>query len=269
MSSPAPAICPTCGTAIPAGRSQCPGCKKVFGEDNRCESCNAVAGVFARGSGYVCAACSAPRQLLPGTIILGGPRPQSLAPGARAPQAQLAAPATAVAARAGGTGLRLFGGTAIGGGLLSAELAVFLISGPVGFIVGGAVGAAGLALGVLAWRTGGKQHASAANEERAAREQAVLRLAEQSGGILTVTAVAQAFGWSGEAAEALLTAMADGSRVTVEVDDQGLVSWYFREIMRAAAPRVRVEAEAAAIPETRAMEQVDAEALARARETKR
>ena len=262
MSSPAPAICPACATPIPAGRAQCPGCKKVFGEDNRCESCNAVAGVFARGGGYVCAACSAPRQLLPGTVILGGGRPQSLAPGAPRAGSTATSP-TAVAARAGATGLRLFGGAAMGGGVLGAALAVFLISGPIGFVVGGAVGLVGLATGVLAWRSGGKQRQSAETEERAARERAVLVLAQQSGGILTVTQVAQALGWSAHAADALLTSMADGTRVTVEVDDQGLVSWHFREVIAAAsAVRVRVAADAP-IPETRAMEQVDAEALER------
>ena len=161
----------------------------MFGEDNRCESCNAVAGVFARGGGYVCAACSAPRQLLPGTVVLGGGRPQSLAPGS--PRGASSTSPTAVAARAGATGLRLFGGAAMGGGVLGAALAVFLISGPIGFVVGGAVGLVGLATGVFAWRSGGKQQHSAELEERAARERAVLVLAQQSGGVLTVTQVAQ------------------------------------------------------------------------------
>lgn len=265
MTSPAPAVCPTCGTAIPAGRAQCPGCKKVFGEDNRCATCNAIAGVFARGGGFVCAACSAPRERLPGTVVIGGARPQSLRPGATAGRQSGAPPATALATRASATGLRLVGGAAIGGGALGAALAVLLISGPIGFVVGGALGVAGLALGVLAWRSGTKQNASAAHEERAAREQAVVALAQQSGGILTVTQVAQALGWSAEAADALLTSMADGTRVTVEVDEQGLLTWHFHEVTRAAAPRVRVSDEASAIPETRAMEQVDAEALARER----
>ena len=259
MTSPAPAVCPACATPIPTGRAQCPGCKKVVGEDNRCETCNAVAGVFARGGGYVCAACSAPRQLLPGTVILGGGHPQSLAPRGVSTAPSL----TAVAARAGATGLRLFGGAAMGGGVLGAALAVFLISGPIGFVVGGAVALVGLATGVFAWRSGGKQQQSAETEERAAQERAVLLLAQQSGGILTVTQVAQALGRSADAADALLTSMADGTRVTVEVDDQGLVSWHFREVIAAAsAVRVRVAPDAAVIPETAAMEQ-DAEALER------
>lgn len=263
MTSPVPAVCPTCGTSIPAGRAQCPGCKKVFGEDNRCETCNAIAGVFPRGAGFVCAACSAPRVRHEGTVVLGGARPQSRPPGARGSLPSAAAPAGTTAVRAGGAGLRVLGGASVGGGALGAALAVLLISGPIGFVVGGALGAAGLAFGVLAWRSGGKQNAAAAQQERAAREQAVIALAQQSGGVLTVTAVAQAFGWSAQAADALLTSMADGTRVTVEVDDQGLVSWYFREIMRTSTPRVRVAEEARGIPETRAMEQVDAEALAR------
>lgn len=260
MSTGVPAVCPTCGTAIPAGRVQCPGCKKVFGEDNRCETCNAVAGVFARGGGYVCAACSAPRERRPGTLVIGGPRPESLRPGevssgVRSP--------TAVVARASGTGLRVFGGTAVGGGALAAALAMLLISGPIGLVIGGALGVSGLALGALAWRSGTKQNALAAQEERAAREQAVLALAQQSGGVLTVTQVAQAFGWSAQAADSLLTSMADGTRVSVEVDDQGLLSWHFREViqremLRSVAARVRVDE----VPETSEVERTDAEALA-------
>ena len=252
MASLAPAVCPTCTTPIPAGRAQCPGCKKVFGEDNRCDTCNAVAGVFARGGGYVCAACSAPRQRLPGTLVLGGDRTSSIAPaparastpGQRSMRPAGAPPATALVSRAGATVLRLFGGAAMGGGVFGAVLALWLLSMPLGVVVGGALGLVGLAVGVLAWRAGGQQNASAAAEERTAREHAVLALAQQTGGVLTVTQVSQTLGWSTVAADAVLTAMADGSRVTVEVDDDGLLSWHFRELMRQAPPRVRVEADA-------------------------
>jgi hypothetical protein len=264
MASSSPAVCPTCSTPIPAGRAQCPGCKKVFGEDNRCETCNAVAGVFARGGGYVCAACSAPRNLLPGTLVLGGDRPSSLVPAApRSVRPSAAPPATALVARAGATGLRLFGGAAMGGGALGVALGLLVLGGTFGWFVG-AVGLVGAVFGVLAWRAGGRQSASAASEERAARERAVWALAEQSGGILTVTQVAQALGWSAGAADALLTGMADGTRVTVEVDDEGLLSWHFREIMRRAGPRVRVSDEAAQPDEAPAAAQSAAASLGRA-----
>ena len=260
MASLAPAVCPTCTTPIPAGRAQCPGCKKVFGEDNRCDTCNAVAGVFARGGGYVCAACSAPRQCLPGTLVLGGDRASSIAPtparasmpGQRSIRPAGAPPVTALVSRAGATGLRLFGGAAMGGGVLGAALALWLFSTQLSVVVGGAVGLVGLfglAVGVLAWRAGGRQNASAAAEERTAREHAVLALAQQSGGVLTVTQVSQTLGWSTVAADAVLTAMSDGSRVTVEVDDDGLLSWHFRELTRRAPPRARVEADSGDLAE--------------------
>ncbi|MFW5920990.1 MAG: hypothetical protein ACOCUS_04065, partial [Polyangiales bacterium] len=43
--SEVPERCPTCETPIPKGRTRCPGCKRVFGEANRCPHCNAIAPV--------------------------------------------------------------------------------------------------------------------------------------------------------------------------------------------------------------------------------
>ena len=63
--------CPTCGTALPAGAQRCPGCGRVFGEDNRCPHCHAIAAVRAVGDGYVCTACSKPRERKPLTTVLG------------------------------------------------------------------------------------------------------------------------------------------------------------------------------------------------------
>lgn len=172
-------------------------------------------------------------------------------------------PATATVSRVSATGLRLFGGAAMGGGVFTGVLAVLLLGNLFGWVAGGAIGVAGLAVGLLAWRAGAAQNASAASEERAVREHAVLTLAEQRGGVLTVTEVAQALGWSAVAADALLTAMADGTRVTVEVDDEGLLSWHFHEFARGAVARVRVADEGAPTLEVRATESADAKLLGR------
>jgi predicted amidophosphoribosyltransferase len=57
-----PARCPVCSTEIPPGRNRCHGCGKVFGEDNRCPHCLAVAPVLRTGQGAICSACSKPRE---------------------------------------------------------------------------------------------------------------------------------------------------------------------------------------------------------------
>src|SRR5512146_112197 len=76
-----PEKCPTCRTEIPEGAVRCPGCGRVFGEDNRCPHCNAIAAVRPVGGGFVCLACGKPRDRLPQTTVLGEPDARmSLAP---------------------------------------------------------------------------------------------------------------------------------------------------------------------------------------------
>ena len=52
----------------------------------------------------------------------------------------------------------------------------------------------------------------------------------------------------------MLTSMADGSRVAVEVDPEGIVHYVFREIGSAKGPRVRVDPAADAKTEQEAIE---------------
>src|SRR5688500_7024087 len=100
-----PDKCPTCSTKIPEGALRCPGCGRVFGEDNRCPHCNAIAAVKPRGDGFVCVACGKPREHLPMTTVLGDED-------SRVSRASLVPGAPVVKART--TGLRFFGVMGIG-----------------------------------------------------------------------------------------------------------------------------------------------------------
>lgn len=265
--SDAPDNCPTCRTAIPPGALKCPGCGRVFGEDNRCPYCSAVTAVEpARGRpGYVCLACGKPREVKPGTVVLGGvlpiagrdlpvAPPASAAPGVPATR-PLVSPGVArqggqAARRGGSAALRGFGILGIAGGVLAAAIAGAVLPGVGGVLVAAALGATGVGLGALTIRAGAKAGASADDRATTQRELAILTLAEERGGILTVTDVARALGISQQDADGALTRMADGSRITVEVTSDGIVEFVFREVRRAApAQKVRVEAGADEVEE--------------------
>lgn len=224
-----PARCPTCDTAVPSGRTRCVGCGRVFGEDNRCPSCNAVAAVRKQEGVLVCAACSAPRERLPGTVVLSG--------------SGLAVPTTTSVRRGASVGLRGFGVLSIGLGVLAAAAAAVLVPGAAGIILALLAGSTGVGVGAMSLRAGARQSARVDRDVRAERERVLMDLAEKSEGDLTVTEVARALGMPMAEADELLTSIADGSRVTVEVDPEGIVHFVFREIRLGGptGPRVRVE----------------------------
>lgn len=269
----APEACPTCRTAIPPGALKCPGCGRVFGEDNRCPYCSAITAVEPGRGGYACLACGKPREVKPGTVVLGGLLPvagRDMPKAAPAPKAQLAAPSNLVsprvarqggqAARRGGSvALRGFGIVSIAGGVLAAAIAGALLPGIGGILVAAALGATGVGVGAITLRAGAKAGESADDRATTQRELTILSLAEERGGILTVTDVARALAISQTDADDALTRMADGSRITVEVTSDGIVEFVFREVRRAApAQKVRVAAEAEEHEET--VERQDLEA---------
>ncbi len=232
-----PERCPTCGTAVPDGAPRCPGCGRVFGEANRCPHCHAVAAVIPRGGITVCAACGKPRT---GTVVLGGGQSASIVPASHDGRA---ASTSAMLSRARGRVQRGFGILSLGAGVLTAVLAAALLPGALGIGLAVAAGLLGVGVGALSIRAGAKSMQGGDREELRARETAVIELAEQRGGALTATDVAKAFGMRLDDADALLTQMVgDGSRISVDVDDEGVVRYVFRELARSAA-RVRVETE--------------------------
>jgi len=222
-----PPRCTVCGTDIPAGQSRCPGCGRVFGEDNRCPSCHAIAAVRPRGAGFVCAACGAPRTRLPGTVVQGdggtGPTGATLSP----------------SAVAGGL-LRAMGAASIAVGILLGAIGAAFAHGFLGWVVAAVLAASGVGLGALLLRLGARARGRALAARREAGERRIVALAERHGGVLTATQLAQELGMGVAAADAALTALADGSRVTVELTDDGLIEYHFRELQHAHLPRVRV-----------------------------
>jgi hypothetical protein len=98
-----------------------------------------------------------------------------------------------------------------------------------------------LVIGVVLVRRGSSLNRSGLETERATREQALLAVVAHRGSV-TASEAAQALGVSVADADAALTDMAkrDPDRVSVDVDDQGVVRY---RIARIAGERVRVEAE--------------------------
>jgi hypothetical protein len=270
--SETPARCPTCGTEIREGQTRCSACGRVFGDDNRCPSCNAVAGVFPFGAGYVCAACSAPRERLPGTVVLAGPTvlpvpmrrstmpPAGAAAGAAPVRPSMASP---LVSRGKGTAFRLGGIGAIGVGIAAATILAVFIPGVGGLVAAAAMGGLWVAIGALSLRAGAKASAEAERTESTGMELSLLALAEKSDGDLTATEAARGLGVGISVADAALTRMADGNHVTVEVDPEGVVHYVFRELRKhePTAPRVRVDASLA--PREAVEEAVEVEARER------
>ncbi len=256
-----PDSCTVCATTIPEGASRCPGCGAVWGDANRCPHCNATAGIKAGlGGGYVCMACGKPREAKPGTTIfesaspfpIGGRRPvQAQAPASAPPSApaQAAAPVAAApmaaspaAPRGKAAGLRFLGIMSIAGGVLLGAVGAALLPGVGGIIAAAALGAVGVGIGGFSLRAASRSADEADRRTDTQRELALLRLAEQHGGVLTVTDAARGLGISIAEADAALTAMADGSRIWAEVTPDGFVQYTFREMQaRQQGPRVRVE----------------------------
>ncbi|UJR81605.1 zinc ribbon domain-containing protein [Sandaracinus amylolyticus] len=243
--SDAPTKCPTCGTAVPAGAARCPGCGRVFGEANRCPHCNAIAAVRRKGAGYVCVACGGARQVGPGTTVLGDEGPTRVE--------QLTVAGVDPASRALARLVRLAGVMLVAAGL---------VAGAAGFVAPGApivlmmVVAAALGIsGITAMSQAARVETRARERRKAQLERRILGLAELRGGELTATDVAKELHLGLEEADATLTAMADGARVSVEVDADGIVHYVFREIVAKRGPKVRVETSEA--------EEIAAEAAAR------
>lgn len=277
--SDAPTHCAVCSTAIPPGASRCIACGAVWGEDNRCPHCFAIAAVQAMGDGrYACLACGRPREIKPGTTIVGGTGPLS-APVETAPAPRRAAdapvhiaPAVAspsIAHRGLSTGMRLLGIIGIATGVLAATAAAIVIPGVGGIAVAAVLGSLGIGLGAWGIRAGSKSDEGHATHVDSQLELAILQLAEQKEGLLTVTDVSRSLGIPAARADAALTAMADGSRVSAEITPDGLVRYVFRELRTlkghaadeggVVVPRVRVEAQAAERPTDDAMAEAHAE----------
>ena len=190
----------------------------------------------------VCDACGGPRGHLGAG---GGALPSS------GPAAELgAAGRSAALSRASAGALRGFGIASIGLGALFALALGASGLGAVGLVAAAIVAAAGGGVGVLSIRGAGRRLADAKARLQAATEKALLAAATDSKDhALTATEAARALGIGVDEADKALTAMADGSRVSAEIDPDGIIRYEFRELRaalaEAEADKVRVELPAA------------------------
>ena len=232
-----PDRCPTCGTRVPEGAPRCPGCGRVFGEANRCAHCHAVAAVIRRGNITVCAACGKPRA---GATVLGGGTARAIMP---ASVAGRDASTKAMVQRGKARAQRVVGVLLLAMGLFMAATVAGVFSSATGLVLAALIALVAVSAGGLSMRAGARSSERAEEAERRARETAVLELASKRSGALTATELAKEFGVDVEEADATLTRMVgDGTRVSVDVDDEGVVRYVFRELVP-SRPRVRVEAD--------------------------
>jgi hypothetical protein len=210
----------------------------VFGEANRCAHCHAVAAVIRRGNITVCAACGKPRA---GATVLGGGTARAIMP---ASVAGRDASTKAMVQRGKARAQRVLGVLMLAMGLLMAAGVAGVVTSATGLVLAALIALIAVSAGGLSLRAGARNSARADDAERRARETAVLELASKREGSLTATELAKEFGVDVEEADATLTRMVgDGSRVSVDVDDEGVVRYVFRELRPArSVARVRVEA---------------------------
>ncbi|MCB9593421.1 MAG: zinc ribbon domain-containing protein [Sandaracinaceae bacterium] len=228
--------CPTCRTEIPAGAVRCPGCGRVFGEENRCPHCHAIAAVIERRGKTYCAACGKPRV---GAVTLRGDKARgSIVPTSRAARE---AGTAAMLTRARGRTQRAFGIFALAAGIAAAATVAALVPGGAGIGLALLVGLLGVGAGAFSIRSGARNMERARGIGDEVGREAVRDLAKKKGGVLSAAQTAEALGLSVEDADAVLTSLVgDGSEVDVEIDDQGGVAYVFHEL-RARGAQVRVE----------------------------
>jgi len=225
-------------TDVPTG--PCPSCKanaKVvpfFERDGNKARRLVLGAAFERDNAWrlVCDACGADRT----------------PPGARPPPAALGPARTSSAlAGVGAAAWKTTSVAAMGLGAL-AVVAGIALAGPAGIAIAVLGGLFGTGVGGLLWARGARSASAAKEALDASVEHAILDLAEKRGGRLLATDVARTLRMSLAEADRALTTMADGTRVAVDVGEDGIVTYDFREI-RLAAQRVEVRVDTAE-PET-------------------
>ena len=95
-----------------------------------------------------------------------------------------------------------------------------------------------VAVGALYWSISSRNGSGRTRALRgAALENQILQLAVKNHGVLTITEIAAETGLSLKDAEKAMTRMVDFSRVSMKVDEVGLVTYEFTEIVNTSANR--------------------------------
>jgi hypothetical protein len=189
-----------------------------------CPYCHQDAPPIVRGFRAYCTACGSPRSIVTAAAavnVAGQP------------------------ARLGGDIAHALGWLALAGGLAFAlvlgAIAYFLFALTAALWVGGLIAFGALAVSLPFILGGRRLHQAGEDRVHAAQEHAAFALAARRRGVLTAREVARSCALREEEADALLTDLArrqDG-RVTLEVDDDGGLSYVFHDLLP-TAPRVRV-----------------------------
>jgi hypothetical protein len=253
----APEVCGVCGTEIPPGRERCPGCGKPSASLERCPHCNnpsPAVPYFARsGAGclvsmlyglggfpgvafrkaheneLVCELCGGHRGFVTTPLALAdaGRRGQPLTPDqAMQRAAQL---------EALGDG-RSFGLKGLAAALGAVSLAVLLVAlfftsgwffaGGLLTFLAGLVGAGAL---FVAGRGLRKRYG---REAEITRLRALADLARANDGVLRLDAAAEALRLPPPQVEPLLSSLVDGTRIKLDVDDEGVLVYKFADWMK-------------------------------------
>jgi hypothetical protein len=145
--------------------------------------------------------------------------------------------------------------------LVVGGLAQAIFAASAGLWLGGIVGFFTLLVALPLILGGRKLRLSGQETAVAAQQQELLRLARQRAGVLLVRDAARGLAVPEEEADALLTDLAKRSdgRVTLEVDDDGALSYVFADLV--PAPRVRIAAQPWIPAQVKAPRIIDAELI--------
>jgi len=250
-------ICGVCSTEIPPGRERCPGCGKPSANLERCPHCNnpsPAVPYFSRSGAGCMVTLLYGLGGFPGVAyrkahenelvceLCGGHRGFVTSPLALADAGRRGAPATpdqamqrAAQLEAMGDG-RSFGlkGLGVTVGILSLALflvALFFTSG--WFFLGGLLTVLGglFAAGALfvAGRGIRKRYRSEADNTRL---RALADLAKEKNGVLRLDAAAEALRLPPPQVEPLLSSLVDGTRIKLDVEDDGVLVYKFVDWMK-------------------------------------
>jgi hypothetical protein len=209
---------------------------------NSCPHCGQSAPVVNRGLYTYCTACGQPRApFMASSVTLAG-RPSKV----------------------GGTVAAVLGWIVLAVGSMVA-LAVGLLlqaiwpAGFAGWGIGGMIGLVSVAMGLALVWSGRTLRRSGKHAAESVRDQAIHALAAHRGGVLTAREVSSAIGVSIEEADAILTEMTkQGDDVSLDVDDEGNITYRFTRMVPAVRQRWP-EAERARVDTTPAPTEAAAE----------
>jgi hypothetical protein len=194
----------------------------------RCPRCRTEAPLVTRGLLARCAACGAPRWPVSARLVRLAGQPTQL----------------------GGRLARLLGWVVLGVGLLLSTSVILLLEllipgAAVGFAIGLPIALITSVIGVLLLFGSRRLRLAGEDAERAARTDALGRLAARRGGALTVEDAAASLRLGRDEVDALLTWLSETEpeRVQLELDDDGNLFYVFTEAAEASAPGVKYRVE--------------------------